>query len=121
MNRDLHAVFMRILLRRKALCVVRGNGQAFEFSGMQLDAAVDDAGSWETNHDAIARFYAEAGYDPLASTLTHPGPLAEHKVHQVGSKVLYGKGCVKGRLVLVIVFAHVSDKLRGISGAGRTR
>jgi len=38
----------------------------FVFSDMQFDAA-DGAGrdgaTWETNHDAIARAYAEAGYD----------------------------------------------------------
>lgn len=39
----------------------------FVFSDMQFDQATgswrEDVEGWETNHDAIARAYAEAGYD----------------------------------------------------------
>jgi Domain of unknown function (DUF2828) len=70
MNTDLHAVFVRLLLplavrhRVPREDMVR---RLFVFSDMQFDDATDgageDAGQWETNHDAIARAYAEAGYD----------------------------------------------------------
>jgi hypothetical protein len=69
MNTDLHAVFMRLLLplavrhRVPREDMVR---RLFVFSDMQFDAADGagkDVGQWETNHDAIARAYAEAGYD----------------------------------------------------------
>jgi hypothetical protein len=69
MNTDLHAVFMRLLLplavrhRVPREDMVR---RLFVFSDMQFDAADGagkDAGQWETNHDAIARAYAAAGYD----------------------------------------------------------
>lgn len=69
MNTDLHAVFVRLLLplavrhRVPREEMVR---RLLVFSDMQFDAA-DDAGKgadgWETNHEAIARAYAEAGYD----------------------------------------------------------
>ncbi len=68
-NTDLHAVFVRLLLplavRHR---VPRGDmvRRLFVFSDMQFDAADGagkDAARWETNHDAIARAYAEAGYD----------------------------------------------------------
>jgi len=68
-NTNLHAVFVRLLL---PLAVKRRVPREemvkrlFVFSDMQFDAADGaggDAGSWETNHDAIARAYAEAGYD----------------------------------------------------------
>lgn len=69
MNTDLHAVFVRMLL---PLALKHGVPRSemvkrlFVFSDMQFDAADGagkDAGGWETNHDAIARVYAEAGYD----------------------------------------------------------
>jgi hypothetical protein len=70
-NTDLHAVFVRLLLPLAVKhCVPRDEmvKRLFVFSDMQFDAAADgagrnDAGGWETNHDAIARVYAEAGYD----------------------------------------------------------
>jgi Domain of unknown function (DUF2828) len=71
MNTDLHAVFVRLLLplavrhRVPREDMVR---RLFVFSDMQFDhadGARKDAGGgeWQTNHDAIARAYAEAGYD----------------------------------------------------------
>ncbi|KAH9969826.1 hypothetical protein BC827DRAFT_36870 [Russula dissimulans] len=72
MNTDLHAVFVRLLLplavkhRVPREEMVR---RLFVFSDMQFDeAAADGAGGrdaarWETNHEAVARAYAQAGYD----------------------------------------------------------
>jgi hypothetical protein len=68
MNTDLHAVFVRLLLplavrhRVPREDMVR---RLFVFSDMQFDHAdgAGRVGEWETNHDAIARAYAEAGYD----------------------------------------------------------
>ena len=69
MNTDLHAVFVHLLL---PLAIKHGVPREemvkrlFVFSDMQFDAADGagkDVGGWETNHDAIARVYAEAGYD----------------------------------------------------------
>jgi hypothetical protein len=75
MNTDLHAVFVRLLLPLAVKHRVPREEMVkrlFVFSDMQFDAAADDdgagtrgdaAGAWETNHDAIERAYAEAGYD----------------------------------------------------------
>ncbi len=69
MNTDLHAVFVRLLLPLAVKHRVPREEMVkrlFVFSDMQFDAADGarmDAGGWETNHDAIARDYAEAGYD----------------------------------------------------------
>ena len=69
MNTDLHAVFVRLLLplavkhRVPREEMVR---RLFVFSDMQFDEADGvgrNAARWETNHDEIARAYAEAGYD----------------------------------------------------------
>jgi hypothetical protein len=73
MNTDLHAVFVRLLLPLAVQHRVPREEMVkrlFVFSDMQFDAAAADRpggrrdpGAWETNHDAIARVYAEAGYD----------------------------------------------------------
>ena len=70
MNTDLHAVFVRLLLPLAVKHRVPREEMVkrlFVFSDMQFDDAANgagrDAGGWETNHDAIARVYAEAGYD----------------------------------------------------------
>lgn len=69
MNTDLHAVFVRLLLPlavRHRVPREEMVKRLFVFSDMQFDAADGagrDACAWETNHDAIARAYAEAGYD----------------------------------------------------------
>jgi hypothetical protein len=75
MNTDLQAVFVRLLLPlavRHRVPREEMVKRLFVFSDMQFDDAADDAdadagrdaaGGWETNHDAIARVYAEAGYD----------------------------------------------------------
>jgi hypothetical protein len=70
MNTDLHAVFVRVLLPLAVKHRVPREEMVkrlFVFSDMQFDDAANgagrDAGGWETNHDAIARVYAEAGYD----------------------------------------------------------
>ena len=84
MNTDLHAVFVHLLLPLAVKHRVPREEMVkrlFVFSDMQFDAAAatvaadvraaDGAGTWrggaglgwETNHDAIARVYAEAGYD----------------------------------------------------------
>ncbi|KAH9980089.1 hypothetical protein BGW80DRAFT_1164024, partial [Lactifluus volemus] len=69
MNTNLNAVFVRLLL---PLAVQHGVAREdmvkrlFVFSDMQFDQADQtgqNPGLWETNHDAIARAYAEAGYD----------------------------------------------------------
>ncbi len=68
-NTNLHAVFVRLLLPLAVKNHVPREEMVkrlFVFSDMQFDAADGagrDAGGWETNHDAIARAYAEAGYD----------------------------------------------------------
>ncbi|KAI0252129.1 hypothetical protein BJV78DRAFT_1125031 [Lactifluus subvellereus] len=69
MNTDLHAVFVRLLLPLAVKHRVPREDMVkrlFVFSDMQFDDAdrtSKDSGAWETNHDAIARVYAEAGYD----------------------------------------------------------
>jgi hypothetical protein len=70
MNTNLHAVFVSLLLPLAVKHRVPREEMVkrlFVFSDMQFDAADGagrDAGAgWETNHDAIARVYAEAGYD----------------------------------------------------------
>jgi hypothetical protein len=69
MDTDLHAVFVRLLLPLAVKHRVPREEMVkrlFVFSDMQFDAADAagrDAGGWETNHDAIARVYAEAGHD----------------------------------------------------------
>ena len=72
MNTDLHAVFVRLLLPLAVEHRVPREEMVkrlFVFSDMQFDAAdrrgedVVGGGGWETNHDAIARVYAQAGYD----------------------------------------------------------
>ena len=69
MNTDLHAVFVRLLLPLAVKHRVPREDMVkrlFVFSDMQFDDAdgtSEDPGAWETNHDAIARAYAEAGYD----------------------------------------------------------
>jgi Domain of unknown function (DUF2828) len=69
MNTNLHAVFVRLLLPLALQHRVPREDMVkrlFVFSDMQFDAAdwtSKDSGAWETNHDAIARVYAEAGYD----------------------------------------------------------
>jgi hypothetical protein len=70
MNTDLHAVFVCLLLPlaiRHRVPREEMVKRLFVFSDMQFDAADgagrDDAGGWATNHDAIERVYAEAGYD----------------------------------------------------------
>jgi hypothetical protein len=79
MNTDLHAVFVHLLLPLAVKHRVPREEMVkrlFVFSDMQFDAAAvasgggggagtrgDAAGGWETNHDAIERVYAEAGYD----------------------------------------------------------
>ncbi|KAF8500781.1 hypothetical protein F5888DRAFT_1793214 [Russula emetica] len=71
MNTNLHAVFVSLLLPLAVKHHVPREEMVkrlFVFSDMQFDAA-DGAGrdsggpGWETNHDAITRVYAEAGYD----------------------------------------------------------
>lgn len=85
MNTDLHAVFARLLLPLAVEHRVPREEMVkrlFVFLDMQFDVAAATAGAaawpadgagtwrggaaglgWETNHDAIARAYAEAGYD----------------------------------------------------------
>ncbi|KAH9975635.1 hypothetical protein BJV74DRAFT_967795 [Russula compacta] len=69
MNTDLHAVFVRLLLPlavRHRVPREEMVKRLFVFSDMQFDdadGAGRDACAWETNHDAIAHAYAEAGYD----------------------------------------------------------
>ena len=68
-NTDLHAVFVRLLLPLAVRHRVPREDMVkrlFVFSDMQFDEATEmrrDVEGWETNHDAIARAYAEAGYD----------------------------------------------------------
>jgi len=68
-NTDLHAVFVRLLLLLAAKHRVPREDMVkrlFVFSDMQVDQATgtwEDVEGWETNHDVIARVYAEAGYD----------------------------------------------------------
>ena len=66
---DLHAVFVRLLLLLAVKHRVPREDMVkrlFVFSDMQFDEGTGtrkDVEGWETNHDAIARAYAEAGYD----------------------------------------------------------
>jgi len=66
---DLHAVFVRLLLPLAVRHRVPREDMVkrlFVFSDMQFDEGTGtgrDVEGWETNHDAIARAYAEAGYD----------------------------------------------------------
>jgi len=68
-NTDLHAVFVRLLLPLAVKHRVPREDMVkrpFVFSDMQFDQATgtwEDVECWETNHDAIARAYAGAGYD----------------------------------------------------------
>jgi hypothetical protein len=68
-NTDLQAVFVRLLLPLAVKHRVPREDMVkrlFVFSDMQFDQATGswgDVEGWETNHDAIARAYAEAGYD----------------------------------------------------------
>jgi len=68
-NTDLHAVFVRLLLPLAVKHRVPREDMAkrlFVFSDMQFDQATgtwEDVEGWETNHDAIVRAYAGAGYD----------------------------------------------------------
>ncbi|KAH9930860.1 uncharacterized protein B0H18DRAFT_1116569 [Fomitopsis serialis] len=67
MNTDLHAVFVDLLLPLAVRNKVKQEDMIktlFVFSDMQFDEATEaDATAWETNHDAIERAYAEAGYE----------------------------------------------------------
>jgi Domain of unknown function (DUF2828) len=69
MNTNIHAVFVQLLLPLAAQHRVAREDMVkrlFVFSDMQFDQADQtgqNSGAWETNHDAIARAYAEAGYD----------------------------------------------------------
>ncbi|KAI0262261.1 hypothetical protein BGY98DRAFT_1092197 [Russula aff. rugulosa BPL654] len=58
MNTDLHAVFVRLLLPLAVKHRVPREEMVKRLFGLG-----DAAGAWETNHDAIERAYAEAGYD----------------------------------------------------------
>ena len=67
---DLHAVFVRLLLPLAVKHQVPREEMVkrlFVFSDMQFDQATgawrENVEGWETNHDAIERAYAEAGYD----------------------------------------------------------
>jgi len=65
----LHAVFVRLLLPLSVKHRVPREDMVkrlFVFSDMQFDQATgtwEDVEGWETNHDAIARAYAEAAYN----------------------------------------------------------
>jgi len=68
-NTDLHAVFVGLLLPLAVEHRVPREDMVkrlFVFLDMQFDQTTgtwEDVEGWETNHDAIARAYAEAGYD----------------------------------------------------------
>ncbi|KAG5642519.1 hypothetical protein DXG03_002620 [Asterophora parasitica] len=69
MNTDFNKVFVDLLLPFAVKNKVPQEEmikRVFVFSDMQFDAASKtshDAGDWTTNHDAVARAYAEAGYE----------------------------------------------------------
>src|SRR6266581_4508682 len=68
-NTDLHAVFVRLLLPLAVKHRVPREDMVkrlFVFLDMRFDQTTgtwEDVEGWETSHDAIARAYAEAGYD----------------------------------------------------------